>query len=319
MARLSLENVTHRYEKGGVADISFAVEQGQVACLVGASGSGKTTILKLIAGFLRPQEGVIHIGSRDVASPKNMLEPQKRGVGLVFQQHALFPHLTVAENILFGCTESGHARQAMLQKLLKDFHIEPYGKRYPHEISGGEQQRVALARALAASPQAMLMDEPFASIDSALRRKLRNECIDVLRQNGVTTLMVTHDAEEAMELADRIFVLEHGELAQSGSPQEIYNHPVSASVAALFGDINPISDPSLLAQLGAPTGKELLLRPETLCLNESGLPGQVTQAHFRGSHFLLHVRTPEGAILKVRSVKAPQKGARVSLRLVKVD
>jgi iron(III) transport system ATP-binding protein len=290
MAQLELHDIAFGYGDPLVRHISFTQESGSVAALVGASGSGKTTILKLVAGFLKPQVGAISIAGKTVADPRQSLAPHKRQVGLVFQQHALLPHLTVRANILFGCKEPGAQKEQLLENLLADFRITHLAERYPHQLSGGEQQRVALARALAAKPSILLMDEPFASIDSVLRRAIRQECIQVLRRNDVTTLLVTHDAEEALELADQIIVLDQGTIQQIGSPHEVYFHPKSMQVASLFGEINRITDPALITQLGgAPGLSEMLVRPESLELSETPttLSGLITHTHFRGNHHII--------------------------------
>jgi len=317
MARIELENISYRYtantNQGVVENISLAVEQGQVACLVGASGSGKTTILRLISGFLTPDAGSIRIGQQLVATAGRLpVPPHKREVGLVFQHHALFPHLNVAKNILFG----SHAadRKSQLAQLMADLHLEGYEKRFPHELSGGEQQRVALARALASEPKALLMDEPFASIDSVLRRKIRSECIAVLRAKGITSLLVTHDAEEAMELADHIYVIEHGRIVQSGTPHSIYTQPANAYVAGLFGDINIIEDEALAQSLGGKAAP-LLLRPAALALSAGGQQGVVAQLHYRGGAYLVHVQLSGGAVLKVHSPEAVALGQSVRVAL----
>ena len=324
MAQLELHDVAFAYGEPLVRGISFAVESGGVAALVGASGSGKTTILKLIAGFLSPQSGSIAIATQRVADERQSLAPNKRRVGLVFQQHALLPHLTTRDNILFGCSESGTKKEALLEQLLADFRIAHLAGRYPHQLSGGEQQRVALARALAAKPSILLMDEPFASIDSVLRRTIRQECIQVLRSNGITTLLVTHDAEEAMELADKMIVLDQGTICQIGSPHEVYFHPATMQVASLLGEINRISDPALMAQLGAPPGlSEMLLRPESfeISASETALSGLVTHTHFRGNHYIICVQLSGfAAQLKIHSHhQGYMSGAEVWVKTSRVD
>lgn len=207
MSSIELQNVTFRYALGGVSGLSFTVRHGQIACLLGPSGSGKTTVLKLLGGFLKPQEGQILMGG-EVMAGSRFVPPQQRHIGLVFQQHALFPHFTVAQNILFGCREpDAVARTALLDGLLASFHIARHQHRYPHHISGGEQQRVAIARAMASAPRLLLMDEPFSSLDKNLREQVRQECVEVIRARGLTTLIVTHDEEEASLLADQIIRL----------------------------------------------------------------------------------------------------------------
>jgi len=296
MASLLVGHVSYHYTGFALEDVSLSLPSGSTSALVGASGSGKTTILNLIAGFIMPSSGRILIGGQCVAENGQGLAANKRGVGLVFQQHALFPHLKVADNILFGCPQSGEARQHILESLLADFHISALAERYPHELSGGEQQRVALARALAAGPRILLMDEPFSSIDTALRRDLRLECMEVLRAAGVTSLMVTHDAEEALELAEKIWVLDQGKLVQSGSAQQLYFEPASERVASLFGEVNCITDPLVIRALGGGEAKQLLIRPESIRVSkEAGaLQAAVIRAYFHGNHYLAHIR-PQGS------------------------
>ena len=209
MSSIELKNTSYRYKVGGVSDVSFTVPEGKIACLLGPSGSGKTTLLKLMAGFLKPQGGEIRIGGDVIAKAQGaFVIPQERHIGLVFQQHALFPHLTVSQNILFGCTrENKEERQVLLMQLLEDFQIKQHEKRFPHQISGGEQQRVAIARAIASDPKVLLMDEPFSSLDKTLRDQVQTQCLKVIRDRGLTTVMVTHDEESAKVMGDLIIRL----------------------------------------------------------------------------------------------------------------
>ena len=208
MSSVELCNVTHLYKRGGVENLSLLVPEGKIACLLGPSGSGKTTVLKLIAGFLKPQSGSIKIGDEVVANSHYCLPPQARHVGLVFQHHALFPHLNVSQNILFGCRRKSKAeRQEALNALLEDFGIAAHRNSYPHQISGGEQQRVALARAIASDPALLLMDEPFSSLDSDLRQRVRNQCISVIHERRLSALIVTHDEQDAAAMGDNVIRL----------------------------------------------------------------------------------------------------------------
>jgi len=208
MSSVELCDVTYLYKRGGVENLSLLVPEGEIACLLGPSGSGKTTVLRLIAGFLRPNSGSIRIGDKVVADARIFLPPQERHVGLVFQHHALFPHLSVTQNILFGCQRKDKAeRQKLLDSLLDDFSITAQRNSYPHQISGGEQQRVALARAIASDPAVLLMDEPFSSLDAELRQRVRNQCIEVIHERRLTALIVTHDEQEASAIGDRVIRL----------------------------------------------------------------------------------------------------------------
>lgn len=218
-----------------ISDISLNVKQGEFFSLLGPSGCGKSTILRIIAGLEVPDSGEVIIGSTPAAG-SSWVPPEKRGVGLVFQDYALFPHMTIFENIAFGlkgCTKKDSKRR--VEEMLDIVSLSGMAKRYPHEISGGQQQRVALARALAPFPKVVLLDEPFSNLDADLRTELRTETRRILKEKGITTILVTHDQEEAFSLSDRIGVLNHGRLEQVGTPAEIYHKPVSRFVAGFVG------------------------------------------------------------------------------------
>ena len=202
-----LTNVTYKYPAAnrGVNDVSFTLESGKIACLLGPSGAGKSTLLKIVAGFVTPDGGEVFIHDKKVASGKKDLVPvQKREIGIVFQQHALFPHMTVAENILYGCRRPKSERKDFLLKLLNEFKIEIHKDKYPHEISGGEAQRVAVARAIASEPRVLLMDEPFSSLDQSLRAQVEQQCLNIIRERKLTALIVTHDESSAQTMGDLI-------------------------------------------------------------------------------------------------------------------
>jgi len=205
MASLEIQNLSYRYQIGGVNNISFQVPSGKIACLLGPSGSGKTTLLKLISGFLKPQAGQISIDGKIIADDNHhFTPPQERNIGLVFQQHALFPHMTVEKNILYGCDLPIKEKNQLLDQLLESFKISQHRNRHPHQISGGEQQRVAIARALASRPKLLLMDEPFSSLDQSLRDQVQAQCLKIIREQGLTTVVVTHDEKSAEEMGDLI-------------------------------------------------------------------------------------------------------------------
>jgi iron(III) transport system ATP-binding protein len=248
-----LESVVKRFPGAFVlGPITLDVKQGELVAVLGPSGCGKTTLLRLIAGFERPDEGSIVIEGRIVAGRSQWVEPEDRQVGMVFQDYALFPHLTVAQNVSFGQTSSGlfafasHwlakmnvkrslSRRSLVRELLQLVGLAGFEDRYPHELSGGEQQRVALARALAANPRVLLLDEPFSNLDADLRPKMRAELKILLHRLNCTTIFVTHDQEEAFELADRVAVLHAGRLEQIDTPERLYREPATRFVAEFIG------------------------------------------------------------------------------------
>ena len=240
MRRLELTNVSHRFGEAIAVDgVSIHVEAGEFVCLLGPSGSGKSTLLRLAAGLETLQSGRIAIDGTTVAEGGHaqQLPPEKRGVGLMFQDYALFPHLTVAQNIEFGL-RNGSRGGAWIERVLGDMHLAHLGRRYPHTLSGGQQQRIALLRALAPAPGILLLDEPFSGLDEHLRQRVRQETRAILAESGVTTLMVTHNPEAAMFLADRIVVLNDGRVAQDASPVEIYTAPADPFIVRMFGAAN---------------------------------------------------------------------------------
>ena len=240
MHRLELSGISHRFgETLAVDEASIRVEPGEFVCLLGPSGSGKTTLLRLAAGLDTLQSGHIAIDGTTVAEggQARQLPPEKRGVGLMFQDYALFPHLTVEQNIGFGL-RNGTRDGAWIDRALADMHLAHLGARYPHTLSGGQQQRIALLRALAPAPAILLLDEPFSGLDEHLRQRVRRETREMLAESGVTTLMVTHNPEAAMFLADRIVVLNNGRVAQDASPVDIYTAPADPFIVRLFGQAN---------------------------------------------------------------------------------
>ena len=237
--RLALQDVTKRF-RGVVAaeGVSFSVEPGEVAVLLGPSGSGKTTLLRLIAGLERPDRGTIALNGDVVADPERgvWVPPERRRVGFVFQDYALFPHMTALQNIAFALPHlPRRERSARAAAMLERVGIAHLARRYPHELSGGEQQRVALARALAPHPRVLLLDEPFSNLDRGLRVRLRTELKALLGSLGITAVFVTHDQEEAFELGDRLVILNRGRIEQIGTPEELLRGPQTPFVAEFFG------------------------------------------------------------------------------------
>jgi len=260
-----LDRVTKRY--GDVVAVDgVSVRFDGVTVIVGPSGSGKSTLLNLVAGLLAPDDGAISFARDDVTR----VPPEERGVGYVFQSYALFPHLTVAENIAFGLIRSTMKKQERVNEMMRAFRIEPFAKRKPHELSGGERQRVALARALARDPRVLLLDEPLAALDAQLRETLRFELARVFREQQRTVLYVTHDRTEAMAIADRIVVMRGGRIEQIGTPAEIYRKPKNRFVAAFFGDANFVDN--------------VLIRPEGFVCG-GGIGVTVAHAAFLGNRW----------------------------------
>ena len=241
MSALAFEGVSHRYGSVLAVDtVNLAVRAGETVCLLGPSGCGKSTLLRLAAGLEGLQAGRIAIGGQIVAAAAEHRQtpPEARGVGLMFQDHALFPHLTVVENVRYGLPGSRAQGEARARRFLADLGMGTLADRYPHALSGGQQQRVALLRALAPKPRVMLLDEPFSTLDEHLRHEVRMETMNLLGGSDAATVLVTHDAEEAMLLADRIVVMRDGRVVQDASPDEVYFRPADLFIARLFGPVN---------------------------------------------------------------------------------
>ncbi|MEM7070867.1 MAG: ABC transporter ATP-binding protein, partial [Pseudomonadota bacterium] len=235
---LKIDDVTLRFGRQYILnDLNFEVLPGQVVCLLGPSGCGKTTALRVIAGLESPDQGDIFINGLHASSPSFCLSPEKRQIGMVFQDYALFPHLNVEENIGFGVTVRDH-KKATIDHLLESMQLEAFRKDYPHTLSGGQQQRVALARAIANKPRLMLLDEPFSSLDPRLRNHICDNTLHLLKQQNIPCVIVTHNAEEAMYIADIIAVMRNGCIEQIGKPEDIYLNPKNAFVASFLSDVN---------------------------------------------------------------------------------
>lgn len=241
-ARLEIRDLRRSF--GGqdvVRNVSLSLRAGQVTGLLGPSGCGKSTTLRIIAGVDRQDAGEVWIDGKMVAGPGVFVPPEKRHIGLMFQDFALFPHLSVAENVAFGLTGTRTEKRLRVRELLDKVGLAKFIDKYPHELSGGEQQRVALARALAPRPSIMLMDEPFSGLDNRLRDGIRDEALGILKEEGAAVLLVTHEPEEAMRMADEIALMRRGKVVQRGAPYNIYNAPVDLQAAAFFSDVNVIS------------------------------------------------------------------------------
>jgi iron(III) transport system ATP-binding protein len=323
---IRLDGVTKRFgDVAAVDEASLCVARGEVVALLGPSGCGKTTLLRLIAGFERPDGGFVTVAGRLVAAPGEWVAPEARRVGMVFQDYALFPHLTVAANIGFGLPR--RERGARVPELLAIVGLSGLEKRYPHELSGGQQQRVALARALAPSPELVLLDEPWSNVDPFLRETLRAEVAEIIRPLGVTVLLVTHDREEAFSLADRIALMRDGAIVQEGTAEELYFAPASRWAAEFVGAANVLSGRVVAGRIETPLGAfpangaskeadaKVLLRPELLELQPSAAgEAQVVGREFRGHDVFYRVLLDGVELVSQRpSTEVVDLGSRVSI------
>jgi iron(III) transport system ATP-binding protein len=268
VASVELRGLTKRYDGIAVVDdVSLYIEHGRLVCLLGPSGCGKTTTLRLIAGFVEPSAGEIAVGERIVSSPARTLPPERRNMSMIFQSYALWPHMTVAENVAYGLRLRKLSRDVIAQKLaaiLATTQLERFADRYPAELSGGQQQRVALARALVVDPETLLLDEPLSNLDANLREEMRFEVRRLHDAYRYTTVYVTHDQAEAMTTADLIAVMNAGKIEQAGSPEEIYNRPRSEFVARFIGSSNILRGKALDDQRIAVAGSTLRCNGATL-------------------------------------------------------
>ena len=292
-----------------VAGADLHVQRGELVAILGPSGCGKTTLLRAVAGFEQPERGTITIGGRVVAAADSWIPPERRAVGMVFQDYALFPHLTVEKNVGFGVPRDRRAER--VSEVLSLVGLEDLGKRHPGELSGGQQQRVALARALAPQPDVVLLDEPWSSIDTMLRESVRDEIVAILRAADVTVILVTHDREEAFSLADRVALMAEGRIVQVAPPEELYSEPASRWAAEFVGPVNVlpgVADGSAVGtalgtfQLtGAPLARcpvEALIRPELLVLRPAAdAANEVIGRDFRGHDVFYRVRLADGTIV----------------------
>ena len=301
---LDVDELSVRYGTSLAVDgVSLAIEPGEVVALLGPSGCGKTTLLRVIAGFVRQAAGRVRVDG----TPIDHLPANRRNIGIVFQNYALFPHMTVAENVAYGLRARGVANaeiQARIGRFLDIVQLGAFRERLPRQLSGGQQQRVALARALAVEPSILLLDEPFAALDRNLRLDMQIEVKRLQRTLGLTTILVTHDQDEAMSVADRIAVMNKGKVEQVGSPTEIYERPRTRFVADFIGEINILE--------GGPRARAL--RPEKIRLvsaPEARTTGKVETANYLGGSTLLRVRGVDGQSLLVRETHAGERASRI--------
>jgi iron(III) transport system ATP-binding protein len=285
---LAMRDIDHAYGATTVlSGADLVARQGEITCLLGPSGCGKTTLLRLAAGLEAPGAGTIHVDGRLVAGEGVLVPPEQRGVGLLFQDYALFPHLTVADNIAFGLRGQPAAEKARRVNALLDLtRLHDRRTSYPHMLSGGEQQRVAFARALAPQPRVLLLDEPFSSLDTQLRQGVRDEILQILREVGTAVVLVTHNPEEALFVADRIALMRAGRIVQVGEPADLYYHPADPLVAGFFGEVNRIQSCTVGDAVPSPVGSipagdivpgtpvTCLIRSEAMTLHTSPVNGQ---------------------------------------------
>lgn len=316
---IECRGVTKRFgDVVAVDDVSLRLMPGEVLSILGASGCGKTTLLRVIAGFEVVDGGELYLQSSLVSGADHHLPPERRNIGMVFQEYALFPHLTVAQNIAFGLQGmSKEERQRRTRDALELVRLNALQARYPHELSGGQQQRVALARTLAPSPIAMLLDEPFSNLDAGMRQDVRQEVESILRDQGIAAMFVTHDREEAFAFADRVGVMSAGRLEQVDTPRELYRTPISPEVARIVGDCDFLAGvaqgkvaatelgklPVVLNGGSVPDGTELMLmvRPQDMEVKPSETGDCiVVGVEYRGGETILTVQIPLGETLRCR-------------------
>ncbi len=294
-----------------LSDFNLDIWNGSIVGILGISGSGKTTALRLLAGFDKPDSGIIEMRDKVISSEETFLPPEERNVGMVFQDYALFPHLNVEKNISFGLSRD-EIKSGRLEEVLSMCNLEAYRNKFPQELSGGQQQRVSLARALAPKPEVILLDEPFTSLDAHMARDLREEVVSLLRQTETTALIVTHDQEEALSVCDVVSVLENGSVIQSATPQEIYLNPVSQTVANSVGDPNILKGFSVDGRVETSLGSfvtayngalDVSIRPECieLVLDSEG-SYVVKECTFYGHDQVVSFQNSKGEVFRARSL-----------------
>ena len=337
---VKIDRVTKKFDETiAVDDVSLEIRKGEIFALLGGSGSGKSTLLRMLAGFERPTEGRIYLDGVDITD----MPPYERPINMMFQSYALFPHMTVAQNIAFGLQQDKMPKEqidARVAEMLKLVHMTQYAKRKPHQLSGGQRQRVALARSLAKSPKLLLLDEPMGALDKKLRSQMQLELVEIIERVGVTCVMVTHDQEEAMTMAQRIAIMHLGWIAQIGSPVDVYETPTSRLVCEFIGSVNLfdgevvddaeghalIASPELERNIfvghGVSTSVEdksitYALRPEKLLVTTeqpsheyNWSRGKVHDIAYLGGHSVFYVELPTGKVVQSFVANAERQGAR---------
>ena len=316
-AGISVRGLAKHFGRVAAVDgLDLEAQDGQITALLGPSGCGKTTTLRLISGFERPEQGSIELAGRTLSGNGTFVPPERRRIGLVFQDYALFPHLDVRANVAYALPAD--APPAGVDELLELVGLGDIGDRSPHELSGGQQQRVALARALAARPDAILLDEPFSNLDASLRDRMRREVREILLESGAVSIFVTHDQEEALSIADRVAVMREGRIEQVGPPEEVYSRPASRWVAEFLGDADVLPATVRAGTVECELGMlpvdpqfdgpaEVIVRPESISLTTGPGPGGVTakkarvvRREFYGHDQLLHLELESGLRLRCR-------------------
>jgi iron(III) transport system ATP-binding protein len=326
MAGIVLDGVTKTFgrstEMAAVNDVSLDIADNQFVTLLGPSGCGKTTTLRLIAGYLKPDAGTIRVDGRPMSSPQGVVPPEERGMGMVFQNYAVWPHKTVFENVVFGLrvrkTPKAEARQKV-EAMLALVNLSGLEERLPSQLSGGQQQRVALARSLVVEPRILLLDEPLSNLDAKLRERMRSELKQLQRRTGITFIYVTHDQAEALALSDRIAVMDRGRLQQVATPQDIYARPANRVVADFMGNINVLPARAVAGGLALDDGArvaielpagivagdavDLVVRPENIVLNgsDAALRGTVTDRTYLGNLCEYDIRLTSGRSLRAQT------------------
>ncbi len=340
---LTLDAVTKRFpgsDHPAVDRVSLTLQQGELLALLGPSGCGKTTLLRLIAGFEQPQAGIVQVGHRIVAGPGIWIPPEQREIGLVFQDYALFPHLTVAENVGFGLRKRGQKHspkrtQDRIAAVIDLVGLTGFGHRYPHELSGGQQQRVALARALAPAPPLILLDEPLSNLDVQVRHRLREEVKSILKTTATSAIFVTHDQEEALAISDRVAVMQQGQIEQIDTPEGIYCRPASRFVAEFVTQANFLPAQQHQQHIwttevgqfevtpqpeGSAAWGELMIRQEDLLLRaHTDGPVFIRDRQFLGRDYRYCLQAPSGLELHARSAQTLPIGSRVQVTLAHPD
>lgn len=327
--RLEVQNLIRSFDGLRVVDdVSFQVQPGEVACLLGPSGCGKSTTLRMVAGVDMQDSGRIHVDGKLICDTHFRIPPERRAIGLMFQDFALFPHLPVSENVAFGLKGGHSANRDRVAELLGRVQMTRHLDSYPHELSGGEQQRIALARALAPRPRVLLMDEPFSGLDERLRDGIRDDTLALLKEEGTAVLLVTHEPDEAMRMADQILLMRDGRIVQKGAPYNLYNAPVDRQAAAFFSDINVLTGRVQGALTDTPFGQfltpgvpdgrevEIVIRPQHLKIdfdragqgpaptaeNGTAAMARVTRARYLGRESLVEFTTDQGGIALTATV-----------------